>query len=146
MPILRCLLLLVIPLLSACHPSPGQPAVGIRLQADGDDLRQAAFQALNYQGIYTDNDNPALPQLLLSEQHSEAIESLASDGSVGSYEITYRLTYRLNDEAAQTIILSEVVDYNENRYRAGRAQIGAMVGSMRGSALTQMLIGLKIKL
>ena len=150
---MRILLIVFIPVLSllsgAC--SIGSNAVAdrsneltLRLQTDNLSLQQTAKQSLHAAGIAT-SDNNTFPALKLTEQHTSSVESLAADGSISGYTINYTLTYQYNDGTQQQITRRQVIDHNENRYRAGSNQRRQMVNSLRRSSLTQMIVSLQLQ-
>ncbi len=136
---LSLLLILFLPAGCASISSAPIEKASIRLQANPPQLQFVAQQSLRNRGIGIDNDNPDLPLLTLSESNSESIESLAADGSIGGYDVFYTLHYQLGDGEAKRIQREEVVEHNENLYRASIQQRQQMVNSLRRSALAQML-------
>lgn len=131
-------------LLGGCAGALSGAEATLRLQAADLPLRLAAQQSLHLSGMRISNEDGALPLLQLEEDYSYAVDSLAADGSVGGYQITYTLTYRLGDADAQSIARQQVVSHSENRYLAGANQRREMVDSLRRSALAQMITALQL--
>lgn len=136
--------LLLAPLLGGCATAVHHTSSSLRLQAQDIHLRTEARRLLHHAGVQVQEGDAPLPLLQLSESEVRNIESLLADGSVGSYEITYALTYQYGDKPAEQITRVQVVDYSENFYRASGKQQQSMVESLRRSALSQMIVSLQL--
>lgn len=104
----------------------------MNLQANQPVLRQAAEAALDIA------EESGGPNLHLSEKTSESIESLADDGTVSAYKVSYALTFQLDSDEPRTINLDQVVSVNESRLLAGRRARAEAVERLRFHALGRM--------
>lgn len=131
-------LLAVVVVLPACvavGTANAPPAV--RLSATGEDLKNAAIRVLKAGGVAVAGEGA--PLLVLRESVAEKTSSIAGDGSVAAYWVTYNLHYRVGDGEEKIISRERTVSHNENRYLAGRQQRLSMVKSLRRNALTRLL-------
>lgn len=96
-------------------------------------------------GVDIGEDAGAVAQLRLREHVGERLESVAADGSVGSYRIDYRLFYLLDDDGEKTVSRSDVIDHNANAYWASEAQRRQAVDTLRVDALTEMFYALELE-
>ena len=110
----------------------------VRLVTDSPALRAEAVRALKINGASIVQDDNAIP-LFLREKSDKSPNAIAADGSVGSYEVSYSLTYRFGNEKERTISNDYAVDNNENEFHASTSQRQQIINGLRRSALTRMI-------